>query len=220
MRFIHARIKSNLLRVFESYFAASKVPSDFQPVNEDFDEQRGRTEVLFLMAQNLWASTSVEMNTKKWSVWVYKTNKDGSISKKFPEREFELQLAPGDEEDDEKITIRLMEVLLGLERIGAYKSLLETAPLFQAIYKPAMQAALVATQPVQQVPAVRPKKVETKREDLSRSYEPPLTKDPKAIIWIVVALIVAAIIGSSTSGSQYPDNCNYIPDPRGGYVEC
>jgi len=38
-----------------------------------------------------------------------------------------------------------------------------------------------------------------------------------AVIWVIVGLIVAAILGASGSGG---DDCDFYPDPRGGFTDC
>ena len=58
-------------------------------------------------------------------------------------------------------------------------------------------------------------RIETKMESPVRGKA-----DPKAVLWVVAALIVAALIGSNQNSSPYPENCDFVPDPRGGYVDC
>jgi hypothetical protein len=214
MRFIHARIKTNLNNLFEPYYPELNIPADFYPVTEDFDEEQQRSEVLFMIAPKLFASTQVDMTTRKWTVLVYKTNKDGSITKKFPRQSFEINLPPGDEEDDDKVTAKLMGVLLRLENDPLYKSFFESATLYHRLFKPAMQAAL------EQERSPRTVEVASVPRVSSGNHRKQPTRDYTAVFWIIGALIVAALIGGNANNNQYPDNCDFVPDPRGGYVDC
>jgi hypothetical protein len=55
------------------------------------------------------------------------------------------------------------------------------------------------------------------REPIKR--EVPASKNAfnPAVIWVIVGLIVAAILGASGSGSN---DCDFYPDPRGGFTDC
>lgn len=228
MQVIHTRITSNLNRMFEPYLNQIRSPSSTDYAFESVGDHQGPHEVILLIAPRLLTATYVNRDTKKWNMLVHKVNKDGSMSKRFRVRIFDLNVPVGCEEDAEKITSNLMEVLLFLEKEPQYKPFLEDDPVFQYVYKPAMTAALNSEKPTprNEETTLRVEKAHSGAEaaiprvESSRSYESPRRADPKVAFWIAGALILAAIIGSSSSSAPYPDNCYFSPDPRGGFIEC
>ena len=228
MQVIHTKIATNLNLIFEPYLNQMKSPSNSHYAFEDLGEHGGADEVILLIAPSLLTSTYVNRDTKKWNMLVHKVNKDGSMSKRFRVRVFDLNVPVGFEEDAERVTSQLMAALLFLEKEHQYKPFLEDDPVFQYVYKPAMKAALNSEKPTprNEETALRVEKAHSGAEaaiprvESPRSYEPPRRVDPKVAFWIAGALILAAIIGSSSSSAPYPDNCDFVPDPRGGFIEC
>jgi hypothetical protein len=204
MAIIHSKLAKKLNNILIPSLATLELKKSFEPVKVDeFEDPDDPTEI-FLALTSDRIQTRLSLENKEWILWAYKSNKDGSVSKRFPEKFIYLNV-PKESFADEGLVLReWMKNILKLESEPQFSESIQAEALFQYHYKPAMKAALQNSSIV------------SSRAEIERVKE---KKDSKVWFWIVGVFIVIFLL-TSNGGSELPENCNYVPDPRGGYLEC
>ena len=211
MAIIHKRIARRINDVLVPPLRALIPTSTHFPAEvEHEDDPDGPTEIHFSISDGgLMARLYLE--DKEWILWVYKSNKNGTVSKKFREKFIPLGI-PTDSFDDDGLVLReVLRTVLSLESHSDSAGLLKVDPYFQNHSKPAMKAALNNS-------SVISTREERAKKEEQRSSEQG-KQENKVWLWII-GIFVALFLITSNSGSELPDDCNFVPDPRGGYSDC
>jgi hypothetical protein len=177
---------------------------------ENEDDPDVPTDIHFSIA-NGGLMARLYLEDKDWILWVYKSNKNGTVSKKFREKFITLSV-PTESFDDDRLVLReVLRTVLSLESHSDAAELLMADPYFQNHSKPAMKAAL-------NNPSVVSTREERMKEEDKKANE-QVKQEKKVWFWIIGIFVVLFLL-TSNSGSELPNDCNYVPDPRGGYSDC
>ena len=201
---IHQQVRNRINNVLRPSLKELDIKKSFRPAVLDCeDDPDERTEILIGLADE-GLQARLFLDDKEWVLWVYKSNKDGSVSKRFPEQLITLAV-PRESFSDHSFVLReFMRTVLNLENQSDSVGKLMAKPIFQNHYKPAMKTALQ-----------NPNLVRTREERDTQLGK----KDTKIWLWIS-AIFILVVLLTSNNGSNYPEGCTYVPDPRGGYVDC
>ena len=204
MAVIHHSVAANFNSLLHRYFFQTKGKSiAYQPASVEFEGHPDTpTEIYIGLSEKLLAS--LYLQNKRWTLYVFKVNKDGSVSKRFSEKFIYLTVPEDQATDTNLIVKQLMLALLDLENYPDCLALLATETSYQKWYKPAMKAALAA-----------PSFLESRQEREVRENK----KTYKTLAWIVGIFFAVVLFGQSQN-STVPADCYFIPDQRGGQYEC
>jgi len=214
---IHQEIRESLNKAILDYSKSPDSITTSRPVTvvvyrNPGEEWGGQKEVGLEIAKNLHVSLFFDEDDDDWTFWVYKTNKDGDLSKTFKRTMISLEIPDEKTDDPAAILKEFMKAIIGVEDYENCKKLLESSPHFHTLYKPAILLALqkleiTDKQPVtQRVVAFEEKKV-------------GMSSDNKFGL-LMLAIFVVMVLVLSSSDSNGPDGCDFVPDPRGGYSDC
>jgi len=204
MAIIHNTLAKKLNTILLPSVTSLDHKISFQPAKVDvLEDPDDPTEILVTLSSD-GIQTRLYLENKEWILWAYKSNKDGSVSKRFPEKFIYLSVPKEAFTDHGLILREWMKNILKLENEPKFSDSIQAEPLFQNHYKPAMKSALQNSSIV------------ASRVEIEKVKE---KKETKVWLWIVGVFILVFLL-TSNSGSELPDNCNYVPDPRGGYVDC
>ncbi len=211
MASIHQRIARRINDVLIPSLKGLNVRQEYQPVSVDFEDDPDETTEIHMCLTGLGLMARLYLKDKEWILWIFKANKDGSVSKRFPEKFVQLAVPRESFTDDSFVLREFMRTVLSLESQSDSAGGLMADPLFQNHYKPAMKAALQNPYIV----STREEK-ERKREDKANEQA---KQESKIWFWIIGIFVVLFLL-TSNRGSELPNDCNFVPDPRGGYSDC
>ncbi len=138
-----------------------------------------------------------------WFFIVWKLNKNGTINKRVEPDHFSTYIQSADSENPEVITDHFCDWILKIDKRESVSEILRDSSQFGEI-----RTAL------QREKAVRSRAqfdlLEDQRQRNAREGE-------KKVFWVIGIIFVLIILFGQSS---VPEGCSYIPDPRGGYVDC
>jgi len=148
----------------------------------------------------------------EWCFWVFRTTKDGELSKAFKRTMITLDIPADKTEDAKTILKEFMKAIVGVEDYVNCQKILESSPHFYSVYKPSILLALQKLEmPVPQPQAPRETPAEVEKTGISSDNKFGL---------VMLAFFVIMVIFLANGGSNSPDGCDFVPDPRGGYSDC
>jgi len=143
-----------------------------------------------------------------WTAALYKLTKKGEINKTFGDHRVLLVPKTKNIANGKVVVTAFLPVL---------EKFLTSTPLSKHLTTDQVEDIQVKITKYKQAQMEQRVKNDIKLEQLSR--EAPQSTKGKATtaFWIILALAFAAILGASGSGSN---DCDFYPDPRGGFTDC
>ncbi len=138
-----------------------------------------------------------------WFFIVWKLNKNGTINKRVEPDHFSIYIQSADGRNPEVITDHFCDWILKIDKRESVSEILSDSSQFGRIRNALQKEKALRAR-------VQFDLLEKQRQQNAREGE-------KRVYWVIGIIFVLVILFGQSS---VPEGCSYIPDPRGGYVDC